>query len=167
MDRKRDLLGLLAFAVADKYGIPNASIEITENYHSVKSNAVFWQASAVYRRLRKKFGIKGSLCRLISQHFSTREDRRYGSQLFAGRDITHIENHLKTGSLFYLIYGGSSASWDGPRKWQVDAGFRFAENFKGFSMNVPIAVRLERFKLEKYRTEQRRAAYAKHMLNVG
>ena len=73
IDRQRDLLAMMVHMVNHRYGMGRKNVEWSDNISRAKCVSKFWQASTVYRHLRKKYRIKGMVCKVVSdmEEYST------------------------------------------------------------------------------------------------
>jgi hypothetical protein len=105
-DRRLDLFLIIIAFVMDRYGhftfmyrfgyekeIPAGMIEPAE-----RGISRYWVASTIYRRLRKRLGIKGKVCQWLRDH--SMESRR-GNNLFVGKEVQEIAKIVWDGEIGY------------------------------------------------------------------
>lgn len=91
-DRQIALLELLAHYVVHNFGIGPENRDITSRTYSMQSAAEFWKPSAIYRHLRKRFGVKGRVCQLILERYPETEFSY--SPLFGAGRYNAIEKRI-------------------------------------------------------------------------
>lgn len=149
IERQRDLLALIIDFTRDRYGRGPDNREISYACHRLKTTAYYWQASAVYRHLRKRFRIKGEVCKIVETMDAGGVFHR-SKDLFLGKRIAKIEDDLRKGKRErYIYYGG----WDTTCVWEANAADLLSRPYpynRDYNHFCPIAIPLEQ-RLAKYK----------------
>jgi hypothetical protein len=152
LQRKSDLLVLLSQTARIRYGCYDVR-DLANKTRDKTSAAVLWQASAVYRHLRKRFRIKGAVCR------DYEGDWNYAGTLFTGRRVAEIQQR-------YIRFLDNEYDWspyDIPfgYVWEAHVGHILHNRSERYSrhllsMDVPLRIRLRYYKKHKRRDEESR-----------
>jgi len=88
IDRRRDLMkALMQYVYMNRSW--NNTREIGVATKEMVSLADFWKDAAVYRRLRKRLGLKGEVCRAAKRNCAVHNELIYGQR------ILEIEDHIR------------------------------------------------------------------------
>ena len=167
-DRRHDLFLLLIKAVAHHYGYNhhrhydndhrNGRLILPDGVLSVadRGTARYWYASTVYRRLRRRLGLKGRVCAWLCdydpfenpkpRYANLKKLRQLENDLFRGKEVVEMEKEIYDGSLPY-----------GSRKDAAMARELTEDNHGRLTINNSLRKRLAAFKAVK-REKERNAA---------
>jgi hypothetical protein len=159
--RKRDLLLLMSWYVRHVYGLGPENRTISDETYRMKGAADFYKPSAVYRHLRKKFGIKGDVCRIIPSDDDEVMDRGGSSkELFTGKLVADMERRISDHyspywfATNYVWQRNLTAMLIGIWRERIPPEL----NQPLMSINLPIAMRLAHYRWQKRETKLMRQA---------
>lgn len=154
MRRKRDLLLLMSGEIERLYGVGFDNREMGNRTGHMTTTALFWKASATLRHLRKKFRIKGEVCRELQGN---------DYDIFVGYKVAEVERDYLN---FLCIPESHWSRYFQPfgYVWEANVGGLLFENRKRrlLRMDVPLDIRLKHYKLYKHRDRYEREAWEAH-----